>query len=137
MKLSNFKRLFLSDFKPEEKELVDQMSYTINPALDELYLLGANNITLADNISCTVSDVIVAVDAEGFPKFSITYPLRKNSAVVGLSVISANSNTLNPVYPVSGLYVSATKSQNSMVINHIAGLPANVSFTLRIVTYQN
>ena len=140
MKLPAYKRIYTNDYSEQNKQLVDQLSFPINNGIESLYQLTNNSINLRDNAAATVTDnLVVTVDANGIPTSSVTYPLKLTTAVDGIQVISAVSNQASgaPVYPTSGVFVTGTTNQGKMVVNHVAGLPANISFTLRLVTYQN
>lgn len=138
MRLPSYKRIMTNDFTSQFQSLVGKLSYSINSAFDSLFQLTQNQINFRDNIACTVASFTVTVDSNGNALQSISLALNVNTSIDGVSVINAVSNSTNTtVYPTGGLFVSWTRSQNNIVIQKVIGLPANTSFTLTIIVYQN
>lgn len=141
MQLPQYARLYSSDFPQADQKLVDQMSYTINNGFDSLFQLSQNGIGLADNVACTVATVTVTVDATGTPTSAASYTLNPAVTIttlpLGTIVISASSTVSPPVYPTGGVFVTTSKNQNKLIITNVAGLPANVQFSLTLLTFQS
>lgn len=139
MKLPSFRRLFTQDFPDKYSDLIEKLSTTLNNGIETLYNLGNKNITLSENVSCTVKDVIVSVSSNGLPKTSTSFILDeavKTRLVTGLTVLRienlSNATNLPPYHP----YIDWIQSNNSIIINRINGLPANDNFRVRLVAYN-
>jgi len=137
MRLPSIKRLYTEDYPKEDQALVDGLSFPINSGFESLYALSNKQISFKDNIACTFSSIQVTVDSNGFPTKTTTYPLSLPSSVDGTLVISAICATNPNIYPSSTPFITGSKNQNSFIIQHISGLPANVPFNLNVITIQN
>jgi len=136
MKLPSFKRLFSSDFPAAYKQLIDTLSSSLNNGVDLLYQALNNQISLRDNINCTVKDITLSVDANGTPSQNSTIKLNNTNKVEGCIVISALNQTSSAVYPSGAVFISFTQTSNTLNINNVNGLQAGQSYTLRIVAFQ-
>lgn len=136
MKLPNFRRLFSKDYPQESQGLIETLSGSLNYGIEVLYSALNNNITLRDNIACTVAEFTVSVDSNGNPKGSVSFKLNSNVKVEGLMVISA-LNTTNPAnYPPGAVFVNYTGNSDSIIINNIKGLEANVTYRIKVVAFN-
>lgn len=135
MKLQSFRRLFKQDFEEQYQKLVDQLSGSLNYGIETLYEALNKNVSLKDNVRCTVKDISVKVDANGNPSESTTFTLDIQGQVIGTQVIYAINTTNSSIYPSGGIFVSYAQTTTGILINNITGLPANQTFTLRIVAY--
>lgn len=91
---------------------------------------------MRDNIACVVKDVTVSVDASGFPLVPTGIALGSLiQTAIGASVILALNQTNSNVYATAQPFITFTQNGNTFEIDHIAGLPANNSFLLRVVVW--
>ncbi len=135
MKLQTPYRLVKEDFTDEEKPLVDKLNNPVNVNIEQLYELAKKNVSIRDNISCTVKTFNILVNEKGVPRTPVSVKLDKNTSVIGTQVISANSSIQN-VFPLSTPFVTGSKNGDQYNILHIAGLPNNNVFSITIVIYQ-
>lgn len=133
MRLPSFKRLFSTDFKKDYKDLIDQLSLSLNNGIDILYTALNNNLTFRDNFSATVKDITVTVDANGKPTSGGSFQLNSNAKIDGILILSAINQTNSAVYPNSGVFISGAQSGNTYNINNVTGLQAGQSYTLRVI----
>lgn len=134
MKLSSYRRLLEQDY-PDNTDLIKKLGITLNSSFGELYNALNNNLTLRENFSATVQDFTVTVDVTGTPKNKTSFKLSNGQTnVEGLSVINALASDPT-VYPTSGIFVSFTKSESSIIVQKIKGLPSDQSFTIRVIVY--
>ena len=136
MKLPSFKRLFDSDFPAEFKSLITTLSVSLNNGIDVLYQALNNQLTLRDNINCTVKDITIIVNASGVPTQGSSMKLNSTNKVDGCIVISALNQTNSSAFPPAAVMVSFTQSSNTLNINNINGLTAGQTYILRIVAFQ-
>lgn len=136
MKLPSFRRLFAQDYGQEFKDLVDKLSGSLNYGIEVLYNALNNNITLSDNIACTVAEVVVEVNTLGNPKSSISFKLRNNQKVEGLIVLSCVNLSNTAIYPPGAVFVNFTNNSDTIIINNIKGLDANVQYRIKLVAFN-
>lgn len=136
MKLPSFKRLLSKDFAKEFAKLVDQLSVSLNVGIDLLYEALNNNITLRDNVKCTVKDMTLQVDTLGKPINTSAFTLNSTSRVDGITVILAQNQTNTATYPTSTPFVSGNQNGSLFTITNISGLQPNQSYLLRLIAWQ-
>jgi hypothetical protein len=139
VKLPSFRRIFTQDFSEDYKDLIEKLSTTLNNGIEILYNLGNKNITLSDNISCTVKDIQLIVDSSGTPKNTTSFILDetvKTRQVIGVTVLDVQNLTNSANLPSSQPFVSWTQSSGNVIINKIKGLPAGDNFRIRLVAYN-
>lgn len=134
--LPSYRRIFEQDYPDEYKELVKQLSVSINYGFDPLYELLNGKLTLTDNLDTTIKTISVEVDAAGKPKNKVTIKKSNSNKSQGLMVIKAVNITNTNVFPNAGVLISYTETTDSIIINHVAGLPANNIFDLTIVAIR-
>lgn len=133
-KLPSFRRLFEQDYPKEFQELIRQLSVSINYGFEPLYEVLNGKLVFTENTASIIKEIDVEVDASGEPK-NITV-IRKSGTSTerfqGLIVIKATNLTDSNVYPNSGILLTFTETPDSIIINHVAGLPANNLFRLNV-----
>lgn len=134
MRIGLFKRLVRTDYSDEYQTLIDQLGVSLNNTVESLVNIVSKNVSLSDNIACTIKDIEVTVDANGTPKEAITINTDK-STITAVICGRANNLTNSNIYPNSGIQISYTQSGSKININNIAGLQANNIYSLRIVIF--
>ncbi len=132
-RLPNFRRIFKQDYEEEFHSLVDRLSVSLNIGLESLYSALNNRLTFADNFLATVRTVSVEVNSSGIPKVTTSFTTDTTTPLSGLLVIKSTNSTNPTTYPTGGINITYTQNNNQVLINHIAGLPADNSFQLTIV----
>lgn len=131
-KLPSFRRIYEQDYPQEYQELIKQLSVSVNYGFEPLYELLNGKLTLTDNTASLIKEVSIEVDAAGKPKTRTV--IRKNGTerFQGLMVIKATNLTNSNVYPSGGVLISYTETTDSIVIDHVTGLPADNLFSLNV-----
>lgn len=137
MKIPGMRRLY-DDItkKPEEKQLVTSLSIPINNNIEVLYNALNGQLTLSDNLSCTVVQVDVRVDESGIVRNGASFKLKNTLNVIGTQVIDAINLTNSSVFPSGAPFITGAQTQNGYQINHVTGLPANNIFRLRVIAWN-
>lgn len=136
MKLPSFRRLFSSDFPAQFKQLIDTLGVSLNNGIDVLYQTLNNGVTLEENISGTVKNITLTVDANGIPTQNSTIKLNSANKVTGCVVLNALNQTSSGIFPLAAVFISWSQASNVLNINKITGLQANQSYTLTVVAFQ-
>lgn len=135
MKLPSFRRLIKTDYNEEFQELVEKLGESINNGIETILQALNHNISLSDNILCTVKDIEVNTDATGKVKESVIIALSFDTPASGTQVIKVeNLNNLS-LYPLSQPFISFTQGTKKITINNITGLQANSNYRLKVVVY--
>lgn len=136
MKLPNYLRINKADYPEETKPVIDRLAGTLNPGIESLYNLSNNRISLIDNVACVVKDITVTVGSDGIPLTFTGIALGTIvQKVLGAEVIYALNQTTAAVYPTAQPFITFTQNGSTFEVNHVAGLPANNQFLLRVVVY--
>lgn len=135
MKLQTFKRLIRTDYAEEYQNLIDQLSGSLNSALESMTTAINKNLTLKDNVSCTIKDINVTLLSTGVPKETITINLDFTGQVTAVICGKAENQTNPNIYPTAGVHISYTQNNQKITINHIAGLQAGNVYSLRVLIF--
>lgn len=135
-RLPGYRRLNEQDFPAESQELVRQLSSTLNYGVEVLYDLLNGKLTFADNLDSLIKDFNVEVDSNGVPLIKVTLKKKNTNRIEGLAVIRVDNLTNPSVFPTSGVTLSFTETTDSIIINHITGLPISNIFNIKIVTIR-
>ena len=134
MKLSSYRRLFDQDFDPQYKDLIETLSITVNASFEEIYDALSNKLSFRDNFNSTIVELTVNVNSSGVPKNDTKFKLTNSQTTFeGLLVLDAKGSEDSTLLPVSGVFVSAVKSENSIVIKNIKGLQADKPYKLKVI----
>lgn len=135
MKLPSFKRLLKTDYAQQFQQMIETLSYSINNAVEALNNALSNNVSLQDNVLCTVKTFTVQVDSTGAPTTSTTFPLTFTGTCLGISLINIINSTTSGSYPTGGVTVSFSQTKNGIQINNITGLIAMNNYSVTIVAW--
>jgi len=136
MRLPSFKRLVEQDFDKDNQGLIRTLAGVLNYGIEVLYQALNRNVSIRDNIKCTVKDITVIVDSTGTPTQNNTFLVDiPNSRVEGVTVISAVNQTNSNHYPTSGVFISGVQNTNSYLISKITGLQTGETYTLRLICW--
>jgi hypothetical protein len=137
MKLPSFQRLYDQDYKDEFKDLIRQMSLSLNTGIEVVYEALNKRLSLSENIACTVKEVKIIVDSNGIPTTETIFGLDSTSVnVEGCHVIKA-TNIKNPnTYPTSGVFITYTQVSTGVKIQHVTGLIAGEQYNVKVVAYH-
>lgn len=134
MRLPSFKRLFKQDFDTTYQNFVDKLAQPFNQ-MEVLFQALSNNVSLVDNMLVTIKDVLVRVDANGKPLATTSFTVTTKGPILGVSVINVTNETNSASYPASGVTISYTQDTTTIIINHITGLLAGNSYSLKIIAW--
>jgi hypothetical protein len=137
MKLPNFRRIYKTDYKEEFQDLVEQLSVTLNNGFESLYNALSGNLSLKDNISCTLKSIQVTVDANGTPNPAVTIALDKKTAVQGLSVLKIDNLTNATSYTAGGVTVNFSITDSGVKFDNIRGLIPLNNYQMKVVIFQD
>lgn len=135
IKFPSFKRIFKTDYPQDQQNLVEKLSLTINNGFETLYNAMANNVSIGDNIACTVKTITTAVNSTGTPTSTLSFQISTTGQIKGISVIRADNQTKSTVYPNSHPFISFSQNDKVVTINNITGLPVNNTFNLTIIAW--
>lgn len=132
--LPKYKRIRKEDFPKDAQDIVDRLAFSINDGFANLFSALTGKLTFGDNILSAFRDITVTVNSAGTPTTSVSAALPDGvTNPKGVIVVQASNQTNNNVYPTGTPFISYTVNNKSLIINNIAGLPANNTFELKIL----
>jgi hypothetical protein len=136
MLIPSFKRLDKQNFDPKYSDLIDQLGLLLNTQLQAYYNALSGNLSLTDNIDCTIKTISIVVDATGKPLQAAQVQLNDSTMrPYGCQVINAVNTTNSNTYPTGQPFVSFTPGTQMITINNVTGLQANQNYTLTLVIW--
>lgn len=135
MKIQSWKRILKTDYAKQFQDLIETLSFSINNAIDNINAALNNNISLNDNILCTVKTLNIQVDATGKPLTTLIFPLSFTGQAKLLEIGNVQNQTNSVLYPTSAVMFFWTQVQNGIQVNSITGLLVNNTYNITVVVY--
>lgn len=135
-KLGSFRRIYSDDYDPEYKGLIDSFGITYNASIEALYDALNKRLTFSENFASTLATVNITVNSNGVPIRQTTLKLddsQINASINGVVVLSAIGSRDQSLLPTGGVYVSATKSEGTLIIQNVKGLQADKAYNLTLL----
>lgn len=129
-KITTTKRLNKNDFSEEHQDLVDTLSFTINPFFEQVYNAFTNGLSFKDNFYGQSATVTTKVDAQGRPvNNEIQYTLKtRPQSIMVLNVVNNTDSTGLTGAPFIGFSLNG----NTLTLNYITGLLPNKEYTISL-----
>ncbi len=137
MIIPSFKRILNTDYAQQFQQLVNTLGFSINNAITNINDALDNQVSLKDNILCTVKTFNVEVDSTGAPTTSTTFPLTFTGQCLGISLINVLNTTTSSSYPTGGVTISFTQTQTGIQLNNITGLATNNTYSITVIAWGN
>lgn len=136
MRIPTFKRIDKQNFDEQYKELIETIAFSYNNDIEVLFQVFNKNVSLKDNVFCTVKDVQVILNSNGIPKNTASFQLdNSNMRVLGCNVLKAINTKNSTTYPTSAPFLNFTQTSGIVTIDHVTGLQADQPYTLTIVAF--
>ncbi len=137
MLLQSFKRIIKSDFADDEQDMIEKLSYSINQGFDNVLNTLNNNVSLANNVACTLRDFQVAVDSTGTPKKAVVMKLLNSQVkAIGSTVITSNNITNARRVPTSQPFITFSQNNDTIIISNISGLQVDDNYVLKVIIWH-
>lgn len=136
-KLASYKRIVTNDYPKEERKFVEQIAAPINDGFNALYFALSGNLSIRDNLFCTVRTIDVTVDVNGAPIGQLVITLDKQAPIFGCQVVSAVNQSNTAVYPTGAPFLSYSAVTNGILVNNVTGLQANARYSLNVIIWHN
>lgn len=128
MKITNIKRIVKEDFKAEDRELIDKLSFVLNPILEQLNNAFNKNIDF-DNLNRELITFEVTLNAQGMPLSALEIKSSLKTKCKGLNIMSV-TNLTDSAYPTGAPFITFTLNGSNIQIQHITGLLANKKYRI-------
>jgi len=135
MQIPSFKRILNTDYAAQFQQLINTLGFTLNNAISNINDALDNEISLQDNILCTVKTFNIQVDATGKPTTTTTFPLSFTGTCLGVSLINLINTTNTGTYPTGGVTISFSQTQNGIQLNNLTGLLPNNTYSITVVAW--
>ncbi len=135
MLFPTYKRLFKTDYPQDQQDLIDKLSVPVNSGFEVVYNAMSHNVSLADNIFCTITTLQAKVDAAGTPVSPISFKLATTGVIKGNQVIQVRNLTNERIFPTSTPFISYRQDSGFINVSNITGLPAGNLFELTVISW--
>lgn len=125
------KKINIVDFSTEAREDIAKLARSLNPFFDDIERAFRKGLSVVDNLPFEYLTFTAEVDAFGVPKKAIVLNTSLTN-VQGMCIIEAIARD-GISYPTAAPFITRAANGNSIVVKHIAGLPANVIFTIKVM----
>lgn len=135
MIIERFKRIFKGDYPKDQQELVERLSGSINSGFETLHNAMNRNVSISDNIACTVKKVSTKVTSAGIPTSTLSFKIDTTGQIKGITVIRAVNLTNSTTYVNSQPFITFSQNNTTVTIDHITGLPVDNNFELTLIAW--
>lgn len=154
--LGSYRQIYKQDYSQPNQADIDTLSLTLNPSFQAIYSCLTNQVTLADNINCTIVNFTTQVGQTFAPQAPVVLKLASyQKSINGIVVINAVPTGNKSALPTAGIFLSYTQnnsppntntsgltnnpspSANALTVNvnYITGLPLNTQFTITAIIF--
>lgn len=129
-KITSSKRLNKDEFPDEYQDLIDTLSFSINPFFEQIYGAFTNGLTFKDNFYGQAVTVTTKVDAQGRPvNNQVPYTLKSRPQTIMVLNVVNNTDSSGLT---SAPYVGFSLNGSTLTLNYITGLVAGKEYTLSL-----
>lgn len=115
---------------------MDQLASTQNINDEVVFNCLNGKVSLRENIDCVYKEISIVVSSSGIPTTTTIFPLTdKTRNLLGIEVVKATNLTNSAVYPTGAPFITWVQVQTGIQIQHVTGLPAGNTFSLRLIGY--
>lgn len=130
-KVNNIKRIIAEDFDSDYQNLIRQLSFTLNPLLEQLTNAFNKNIDF-DNLNQEIIPIQTEVDSSGVPKSTLEVKTTLKTKIKGIMVISA-INLTDGALLVGAPFINYDLITGGFKIKQVTGIVPNKSYSLSIL----
>lgn len=129
--VTNIKPLIKEDYPKEYQELIERLSFSLNPFMRQVVAAFANNIDF-NNLAQSIVTFEATVDASGVPQNVIQIKVNPSKKIIGADVICVE-NLTDATNLTTAPFLTYTTNRSILTVNHITGLTAGKRYTIRAV----
>lgn len=130
-KVNNIKRIIAEDFDSDYQDLVRQLSFSINPLLEQITNAFNKNIDF-ENLNQEVSIIETSVDSSGAPKIELQVKVNLKTRLKGVHVINVE-NLTDDALLTGAPFINQELITGGFKVNQITGLIADKKYRLTLI----
>jgi hypothetical protein len=131
-KVNNIKRLTKEGFDEEYHQLVDTLSYSLNPLIDQIVNAFNKNINF-DNINQELVSIEATVNASGVPKSELNIKSALKTRINGCVVVNIVNLTNSTALLTGSPFINYDLATNGIIIKQITGLISDNKYRVSFV----
>lgn len=132
-KVPDLKRISKEDFPSEYQALIEKLAFPLNSHMEQVRALFSKGIDF-ENLTQELITLKVQTNEKSVPNNRITFKSSLRNKLKGIVVISANITSDNTSFVQSQPFISFSQNLNIVQINNIAGLAAETTYELLLLT---
>ncbi|MFZ4411434.1 MAG: hypothetical protein ACOYOV_00025 [Bacteroidales bacterium] len=123
------KKININDFSESSRPDMTKLARSLNPFYDDIERAFRKGFTIEENLPMQYQSITVTVDAGGIPtqRAVLNTSLTSVRGCVIVKAVSIDS------FVTSAPFITFDQNNTTLEIKHVAGLPANKSFTLTLL----
>jgi len=132
MKLDSVKRIVKEEFKEEDQDTIDRLSYILNSFMDSTIKAINGNLSI-ENFTQEVKTVDIIVDSNGKPKINSKIKFGLTNKIAGIHCIKAENLTNPTIYPLATPFLNYSVNGQLIQVSHVAGIQAEQKYRLTLL----
>lgn len=129
-KVTNLKRIVAEDFDDEYQDLIKQLSFSLNPLLEQITAAFNKNIDF-DNLNQEISVFETRVDSDGIPLVKVEVKSSLKTRIKGMKIIQVN-NLDDSDLLAEAPFVSFELVNNGFRVTQVVGLLPNKNYRVTV-----
>lgn len=130
---------FLKTLKPEDfdsqyQNLISQLAFVLNPAIQQIITIYNNGLDISD-LNVQVKQLTLSVDSTGNPTTTASFISTLSGNCSSLQVARAQNLTKTTTYPTGGVFASFSLNGTQIVLTNITGLTIGDQWQLTVIAY--
>ena len=136
MKIQSMRRLAREDFQEKDRELVDKLSFSITPILENIILALTKNLNF-DNLAWEYSEFVCDTDATGNLLNAVQVRTMVKDRVKGIVCINAQNLTSSAAFVTGAPFIGFSEDLNAtgrlLTVTGVTGLRPSSRYRLYVI----
>lgn len=129
--VTNIKPLVKEDYPKEYQELIERLSFSLNPFMRQVVAAFSKNIDFT-NLAESLVSFEATVDSSGVPQSVIQIKINPNRKIVGANVVYIE-NLTDATFLTASPFITFTTNRSILTVQHITGLTAGKRYNIRAI----
>ena len=129
--VTNIKPLVKEDYPKEHQQLIEQLSFSLNPFMRQVVAAFAKQIDFT-NLANSIISFDVEVSSSGVPKNATQVKIDPSKRILGCHVVYAQ-NLTDGGFPSGAPFITFTTNKTILTVGHITGLEADKRYNIRAI----
>lgn len=129
--VTNIKPLVKEDYPKEYQELIERLSFSLNPFMRQVVAAFNKNIDF-NNLAESLVTFEATVDSNGIPQSVIQIKIDPNKKIIG-SYVVYTENLTDSTNLAGSPFITYSTNRSILTVSHITGLVPQKKYNIRAV----